>query len=173
MAVTVTGNVAVSLNASDQRTAVTGAANETGTRSAAVAASWAIATGVAAGLADKIWSDTRTVGSAATDVIDLATILTNAFGSVETFAKLRAIVIAAASTNTTALTITRPAAATGVPLFAAISDALAPLNAGGFFVWCDPAVGVVVTAATGDLLHVVNSGGGSATYSIAVVGTSA
>ena len=173
MAVTVAGSVSVSLNASDQRTSVTGAANETGTRTASVNGAWQIASGLTAGLADKIWSDTRTVGASATDSIDFAAVLVNAFGSIETFVKVRAVVIVAAPTNTTTLTIQRPAAATGLPIFAAISDALAPLSAGGFFAWCDPAAGVTVTPGTGDLLNVVNSGGGSASYSVAVIGTSA
>jgi hypothetical protein len=173
MAVTVSGSVSVAFNAIDQRTSVTGAANETGTRTAAVSGTWAIATGLTAGLADKIWSDVRTVGTGATDSIDFAAVLINAFGTIETFVKVKAVVIVAASTNTTTLQIARPAAATGLPIFAATSDALAPLSAGGFFAWCDPAAGVTAVAGTADILTVINASGASATYSIAVAGTSA
>jgi hypothetical protein len=173
MAVTVTGSISVAASAEDVRSAVTGAAKETGRRSISIAAAWSIASGVAAGLADKIWADTRTVLTTATDTLDLAALMTDAFGAVTTFVKLRAIVIAAAAGNTTTLTIRRPAGATGVPLFAAISDALAPLSAGGFFAWCDPNAGVTITAGTADLIEVVNSAGGTALYDVAIVGTSA
>jgi hypothetical protein len=173
MPVTVSGNVSVSLTGTDQRTAIAGAANETGTRQVAVSGAWAIATGLTAGLADKIWSDTRTLAGGATAAIDFAAVMTNAFGSIETFVTVRAIVIVASAANTSTLTIQRPAAATGLPLFAAISDALAPLSAGGGFAWFDPAVGITVVAGTADILNVVNSAGPSATFSIAVAGTSA
>jgi hypothetical protein len=176
MAVRVTGSVSISINVSDVRDTVTGALKETGNRAVAIAASWSIASGTAAGQADKIWGDTRTPpggGAGGTDVVDLAAVLTNAYGTVETFVKVKAIVIVASATNTTTLQIARPAAATGAPLFAAISDALAPLSAGGGFAWFDPAAGFTVTPATGDIINVVNSAGASATYDIAVVGTSA
>lgn len=173
MAVSVTGSIGISGSVEDVRTAIAGAEKETGRRSLAVSAAWSIAAGTAAGLADKAWSGTRTVLTGATDVIDLNALLTDAFGAVTTFVKLRAILIAAALTNTTTLQIARPAAATGVPLFAATSDALAALSAGGFFCWCDPNAGVTVTASTGDILNVINSGGGTAMYDVLIAGTSA
>lgn len=173
MPVTVSGSVGVSCSVTDQRTSVSGALNETGSRTAAVSAAWAIATGTAAGLADKCWSDIRSPAGSATEIIDCSGLVTNAFGSVESFVKVRAVVIVAASTNTTTLQIARPAGATGLPLFAAVSDALAPLSAGGFFGWADPAAGVTVTAGTGDLIHVINSAGATASFTIAIIGTSA
>lgn len=172
MAVSVTGSIRLLSSIKDERTAVTGATNEVGVRNAALDAAWLVASGTAAGLADKVWSDTRVVTTGATDSLDLAGTLTDAFGSVVTFVKIRAIIFSAASTNTTTLTISRVATA-GVPLFAADGDAIAPLSAGGFFCWADPAAGLTVTATTDDILSIVNSAGASATYSITVVGTSA
>lgn len=171
MAVNVNGNIHLTASIADVRTAVAGSALETGRRDAAVDTAWQILTGTAAGLADKVWSDTRIVTTGATDSLDLAGTLTNGFGEVVTFAKLRAILIVAAAANTTTLQIARPAA-NGILLFAAVSDALATLSAGGFFCWADPAAGFAVTAATADLLSIINSAGASATYTVILVGTS-
>jgi hypothetical protein len=172
MAVSVSGSISVSVSLSDVRSAVTGALKETGNRAVSIAAAWGISTGTTAGLADKIWGDTRTVLTTATDTVDLATVLTNAFGTVETFIRVKAVVVVAGLANTTTLTVARPAA-NGALLFAAVSDALAPISGGGFVAWCDPGTGFVVTAGTVDLISVINSAGGTATYDIAVVGTSA
>jgi hypothetical protein len=173
MAVNVNGSIKLLANIADIRTIVTGAAAEVGRIDNSLEAGWLVQPGTAAGLGDKVWSDTRTVADGGTSVIDLNGVLTDAFGAIVTFAKLRAIAIAAAATNTTTLQLARPGTAVGVPLFAAMSDALAPLSAGGFACWSDPAAGVVVTAATADLIHVINSAGAIATFTVILVGTSA
>jgi hypothetical protein len=69
--------------------------------------------------------------------------------------------------------VTRPAA-NGVPFMLAAGDGVA-LPPGGTFLWVAPtAAGVAVTAATADLIDIVNSGAGtSVTYDIVIVGASA
>jgi hypothetical protein len=171
MAVNVNGYISLLANITDSRTAVSGAGNELGTRAATLSAQWAIQTGTAAGLADKVWSDTRTVTTGALDTIDLAGALTDSFGVIFTVVKLRAILVAAAAANTTTLTLSRPT--NGSNLFAALADAVASLSAGGMFVWADPAAGVSVTGGSTDLVSITNSSGASATYTIVLVGTSA
>jgi hypothetical protein len=136
-----------------------------------VAASVALADGTAANQSDRIFSDTRTITASSTDSLDLAGALTNAFGTV-TFAKVKAVLVKAASGNTNNVNVTRPAS-NGLPLFLAASDGI-PVLPGGAFLWVAPGAGVTVTAGTGDLLDLVNSGAGtSVTYDIVVVGTSA
>lgn len=172
MATTVTGSIKLALQLADVRTAVTGSSKEGGSISVSGDYGWTITSGTAAGSADRLWADTRTVATGATDTIDLYGTLTNAFAQVVTFVKCRAIVVFAAAANTTTLQVARPAA-NGALLFAAVSDALCALSAGGFFCWADPAAGFTVTDTTGDLLSIINSAGASASYEIAIVGTSA
>lgn len=173
MAVSVTGNLSLLLNIIDQRTSVAGSANEQGSRIITMSGGWSVAAGTAAGLADKVWSDTRVVTTGATDSLDFAGTLTDAFGAVVTFVKIRAILALASAANTTTLQALRPAA-NGLVLFGAASGSLAAVSFGGVMIcWADPQAGITVTAGTGDLLSIVNSAGASATYTIAVLGTSA
>lgn len=122
---------------------------------------------------DRMFADTRTVAASATDSLDLAGGgLTDLLGAAVTFAKLKAVIVAASAANTNNVVITRPAP-NGVPLFAAAGDACA-VQPGGLFVWVAPGAGVTVTAGTGDLLDLVNSGAGSTvTYDVVLLGTSA
>jgi hypothetical protein len=126
--------------------------------------------GTASGLASQVWSDTRTLGASATDSLDLAGGLTNAFGVTLTFTKLKLLLVRARSTNNVAnnVNVTRPAS-NGVPVFLAASDGV-PLAPGAMFMFYDP-VGITVTAATGDILAIVNSAGtNSVDYDIVIVG---
>ena len=131
----------------------------------------ALADGTGADQVDRIFTDRRTINASSTDSLDLAGALTNAFGTV-TFAKIKAIKVAAAAANTNNVNVTRPAS-NGVPLFLAAGDG-APVLPGGVFLWVAPGAGVAVTAGTGDLLDLVNSGAGtSVTYDLTILGTSA
>ena len=129
--------------------------------------------GVGANQADVIWSDERTVGSGATDSIDLAGVLTGLLGGTLTMARVKAIRVRnsnnAGTPNTTAISLTRPAS-NGVPIFAAAGDAI-PIPPGGQVLITAPsAAGYVVTAGTGDLIDIVNAAGASAVYRIEVIG---
>lgn len=127
-----------------------------------------LANGSGAGQANQVFHDTRTVASGATDSLDLAGVLQNAIRQSVVFTAIKLVIVKAAAGNTTILSVTRPAA-NGVPIFAAASDAC-PVGPNGVFVWCSPGAGVAVTAATGDLLDIVNAAGASATYDVIVVG---
>jgi len=61
-----------------------------------------------------------------------------------------------------------------VPLFLAASDGIS-VRPGGLFCWAAPdATAVAVTAGTGDLLAIANSGAGtSVTYDVVIIGSSA
>jgi hypothetical protein len=132
----------------------------------------ALTNGTGASMADKVFTDTRTLAASATEDLDLAGVLTDAFGATITFAKIKAIYIEAAVGNTNDVQIQR-ATANGVPLFMAALDGL-PVKPGGCFLWACPGTGVTVTAATGDLFTITNSGGTTGvTYDVIIIGTSA
>lgn len=126
--------------------------------------------GTGSGQANQFWSDTRTIAASGTENIDLAGSLVNAFGTTLTFTKIKGVYIKAASGNTNNVQLTRPAS-NGLPLFLAAGDGLNILPGGTFFWACSDNTAVAVTAGTGDLLTITNSGAGtSVTYDIAIVG---
>lgn len=137
-----------------------------------VSAVIALANGTGANQADRVFTDTRTVTTGATDSLDVAGSLVDAFGATITMARVKAIYIKSASTNTTDLQFARPAS-NGVPLFSAVSDAIV-IKPDGVFLWAAPdATAIPVTAGTADLFSVINGAGASAVYDIVIVGSSA
>lgn len=132
-----------------------------------------LATGTGANQADKIFHDTRTLAASGTENLDLAGVLVDALGATITFARIKAVVVAARDTNSNNVNVIREGT-NGVPLFLALGDGI-PVMPGGMFVWIAPgATGVVVTPGTGDLLTVTNSGAStSVTYDIVIIGASA
>ena len=130
--------------------------------------------GTGAGQADMVFTDTRTLSASATEDLDLAASLVDAYGATMTFARIKVIIVTAASGNTNNVNVTRPAS-NGVPLFLAAGDGLA-VRPGGVAVplACSDATGVPVTAGTGDLLTFTNSAGStSVTYTVIIIGASA
>lgn len=128
--------------------------------------------GTTAGKADRVFTDKRTLAASATEDLDLAGVLTDAFGATITFATIKAVIIRALAANTNAVNVTRPAS-NGIALFLAAGDGIA-LKPGYAFAWFGSGAGVTVTADTGDLLTLTNAAGStSVTYEIVVIGTSA
>lgn len=132
-----------------------------------------LATGTGASQADMLWHDRRTLTASATEDLDLAGSLTNALGATQTFARVKALVVYAATGNTNNVNVTRPAS-NGVPLFLAAGDGMA-VRPGGLLVLVAPDVtAYAVTGGTGDLLTFTNSAGStSVTYDVIVIGASA
>jgi hypothetical protein len=132
-----------------------------------------LADGTGAGLADRMFSDTRTIVASSNDDLDLAGVLTDAFGATLTFARVKGIYIAAAATNTN-----------NVLIGAGTNPFINWLNAAGiitlrpgaftmFGVGAADATGAAVTPATGDILRIANSGAGTTVnYDIVIVGAS-
>jgi len=138
----------------------------------AISTELAFTDGTTAGKADRIFADTRTLAASGTENLDLAGVLTDAYGATITFVTIKALLIKAAAGNTNDVQLTRPAA-NGVPLFLAASDGI-PIRPGGIFAWACTGTGIAVTAATGDLITLTNSAGGTGvTYDVMIVGTSA
>lgn len=137
-----------------------------------LASAVSLLSGVAAGMVDRVFTDQRTLAASTAEDLDLAGVLLDAFGAAITFAKIKAIVIKAAAGNTNSINVSRPAGATGVPIFLAISDGFV-LPPGFTFAWFGSGAGVTVTAASGDLLTITNAAGGtSVTYDVIILGTS-
>ena len=131
-----------------------------------------LANGVAANQANVIWSDQRTIAASTTEDLDLiGGSLTDVFGTAVAPAKVRAIIISAASANTNNVVLGGDV--NSVPFLSAAATTVA-IQPGGLYVITAPALaGIAVTAGTGDILQVANSGAGTTvTYDIIVIGTS-
>jgi hypothetical protein len=130
----------------------------------------AFANGVGANQANVIWSDRRTLGSGVTEDLDfVGGGLTDAFGVAVAPAKIRALIISSATSNTVNLTLFGDAASI---LFLSTAGSTMTLRPGGIFVFTAPDLaGVTVTGATSDIIQVAN-GAASSTYDIIVIGTS-
>lgn len=131
--------------------------------------------GTAANQADRLFSDTRTLAASANEDLDLAgTTLLDAFGAALTFVRLRGIIVAAAAGNTNNVVI-GGAATNGFTSWVGASTHTVTVRPGGVFSLVGPDTsGYTVTAATGDLLRVANSGAGTpVTYDIILIGASA
>jgi hypothetical protein len=132
--------------------------------------------GTGAGQVDRIWTDTRTLTASSAEDLDLAGVLTDAFGAVLTFARIKGLLIAASPANTNEVLVGGVASGLATILTPAATG-VAHVRPGGFMafgVGSGDATGYVVTATTADLLHVANGGAGtSVTYDVAIIGCSA
>lgn len=129
-----------------------------------------LSNGTASGLVSQMWHDTRTLTASATEDLDFAGGLTNAFGVTLTFVKIKIVLVRASSANTNDVQVQR-IATTGLPLFMADGDGIA-LQPGDIFLYASPLVGKTVTATTDDTLTITNSAGStSVSYDIVVIGT--
>lgn len=129
--------------------------------------------GTANGQADVMFHDTRTLAASATENLDLAGALSNAFGNTVTMAEAVLLYIEAAADNVNDVEV-GPGASNG--LLGPFKDAsdrikIAPGKAALFMAG---AAGWAITAGTGDILFVGNGGSGSSvTYKIVVAGRTA
>ena len=161
--------VAVEVTGSQLKTVDIGTAEISFPLSAAIS----YANGTGAGQADLVYAKTRTISASSNEDLDLAGTLTDQYGATITFARIKAVVIQAASANTNNVRLTRPAS-NGTALFLAAGDGL-DIRPGGMFCWAaTDATAVAVTGGTGDLLNVANSSSGSSvTYTVIIIGASA
>lgn len=122
---------------------------------------------------DLMFADQRTLAASATENLDMAGSLADPLGATLTFVKIKAIKICAARANTNNVVVGGAATNTFVGPFADASDKIA-VAPGGCALLVAPGAGWTVTASTGDIVLVANSGAGtSVTYDIVILGTSA
>lgn len=128
--------------------------------------------GTAAGQADLVFADTRSISASASEDLDLAGGLTDPFGVTLTFAKVKAIYIQAKATNTNDVVVGGAASNGFAGPFGGTTPTVS-VKPGGVLLIAHPGAGWTVTASTSDLLKVANSSSGSAVaYDVIVVGTS-
>lgn len=140
---------------------------------AAYSASWGSGTG--SGQADLVWADTNTLAASANTDLDLAAgALTGALGGTITFARVKAILLIADAGNTNNVVLGGAASNQFVGPFGAATQTIAVPPGGVAMLTAPGATGWAVTAGTGDLLRIANSGAGSTvTYKVVIVGASA
>lgn len=134
-----------------------------------------LASGTGVGQADRVFSDRRTLAASATEDLDLAGVLLDAFGAAITFARIKGLIVAAATGNTNNVVV---GGASGSPWSTLLGATHTLTLRPGAFVavgtGAADATGYAVTASTGDLLKVANSGAGtSVSYDIHIIGASA
>jgi hypothetical protein len=126
--------------------------------------------GATAGLANIVFSDTRTIAASANDDLDLAGVLPHPLGGTISFAVIRAIVIRAAAGNINAVVIGGAASNQFVGPFGAAAHTVA-LRPGEELVVTNRGAGWSVTAGTGDIFRIANSGAGTpVSYDIILIG---
>ncbi|MFE6408155.1 hypothetical protein ACFVOR_14615 [Streptomyces sp. NPDC057837] len=147
----------------------------TGKAAQSLSRSMSLGSGTGAGKADRVFSDRRTLAASATEDLDLAGVLLDAFGSAITFARIKGLIIAAAAGNTNNVVVGAAATNAWATLLGATGTVI--LRPGAFLAvgtGVADATGYAVTAGTGDLLKVANSGAGTpVTYDVHIIGASA
>jgi hypothetical protein len=139
-----------------------------------LARSQAMATGTAANQADRIFADTRTIAPSGTDDLDLAGVLTDAIGTVLSLARVKLLYVAASAANTNNVIVGAAGANQFINWVGAATHTVNVRPGGALFLIAPDVTAYAVTAATGDILRVANSGAGtSVTYDIVIVGSSA
>ena len=128
-------------------------------------------TGTAANQAQVLFTDQRTLAANATENLDLAGGLVDAFGRTITFTAIKGIYIKAADENINDVLVGGAASAPFLAVFGSATDKLA-IKPGGTVLIMDPgAAGYAVGAGTADLLKVANSAGTTGvTYDIVIWG---
>lgn len=129
--------------------------------------------GTGANKADKLFSDQRTLAASATENLDLAGVLSDPFGVILTFAKVKAIYVHASSANTNSVCVGGHATAAFTGPFSDATDIVC-IPPGGTLLVSAPSAGWTVTATTADLLKIANSGGTTGvTYDVVIIGATA
>lgn len=125
--------------------------------------------GTGVGNADKVFFGERTLGASGTENLDLAGSLADPFGATITCAKVKAMMFTASSGNTNNVNVGGAGSNTFVGPFADATDIVSIPPGGTFFVTA-PVSGWTVTASTGDILKIANSGGTTGiTYKVMIV----
>lgn len=133
-----------------------------------------LGTGTGAGQADRVYYAQPTIAASGTTTVDLAGVVTDVFGATVTFARVRALIVAAASGNTNNVVV-GAAASNGFISWVGGATHSVNVRPGGFLALAAPdATGYAVTATTADQLLFTNSGAGtSVTFDLIVIGASA
>lgn len=165
MPLSTSGNV--TLNASQTKAEDLGAADFT----PSLGLPLALTDGTGADQADLIFSDTRTT---ADEDLDLAGVLTDVYGAVITFARIKCIMIKAAAANTLDIHMGGAGANDFIGPLADATDEAVIRPGGMVMFWAPDATAWAVTAGSADQLKIAASDGATPiTYDIMIIGASA
>ncbi|MCI0685727.1 MAG: hypothetical protein L0Y54_00600 [Sporichthyaceae bacterium] len=132
-----------------------------------------LANGTGANQADRDFHKQNTLAASATEDLDLAGGLVDAFGAAITFARVKALVVAAAVANVNNVEIGGAGVNSFINWVADATDKIRVRPGGVFALFAPDATGYPVTPATGDLLRIGNGGAGSSvTYDVIIIGSS-
>ncbi|MBK3631565.1 hypothetical protein JHN52_01035 [Streptomyces sp. MBT97] len=147
----------------------------TGSVKSNLTGSVSLASGTGAGKADKVYQGRRTLAASASEDLDLAGVLLDAFGSAITFVRVKGLFIKASAGNTNNVVVGAASSNQWATLLNTTGTiTLRPGTSLGVVAGAADAIGYAVTASTGDLLKVANSSSGtSVTYDICIIGASA
>jgi len=132
--------------------------------------------GTAAGQANKLFADTRTIAASSNDDLDLNGLLTDAFGGTLSLLRVKALIVAAAAGNTNDVVVGGAASNGWITPFGSSTDKvkIKPGAVMALFAGLADATAWTVTAATGDVLRIANGGAGTpVTYDIVIIGADA
>jgi hypothetical protein len=139
-----------------------------------VSRAYQTANGTGLGQADRIFHDRRTLSASANEDLDLAGSLTDPFGATITFARIKALLVAADTANTNNVIVGAAASNQFLTWVGAGTHTVTVRPGGLLLLAAADATAYAVTAGTGDLLRIANSAGGtSVTYDIVLIGASA
>jgi hypothetical protein len=135
----------------------------------------ALTSGTAAGQADLVFHDTRTIAPSSNDDLDLAGVLAGLLGGTLTFVRIKGLIVAAAAANTNNVVVGAAASNQWATLLNATGTVqVRPGALFAAYVGEADATGWAVTAGTGDILRIANGGAGtSVNYDLFVIGASA
>ena len=131
--------------------------------------------GTGAAQADVLYANTATLAASANIDIDLSGALVPGVGGTSVLVKVKAVIVLAADGNTNNVVVGGAASNPWATwLNSTGTMQIQPGGANLYFAGTGASAGHTVTAGTGDLLRIANSGAGtSVTYTLAVIGTSA
>lgn len=161
----------VALNATASHTRVINLG--TGTLPLLYSPSLTLTDGTGNGQADLLVSDTRVLGSGASEALDLAGGLVDIYGAAVQFRRIKVIIIRAGVGNPSVINVGANSTNGWGTMFTANTDRIR-IRPGGLFVMaCTEAGAYAVTPVTGDQLFVQNDGSlGSVSYDLILIGAS-
>lgn len=128
-----------------------------------------VTAGTGTGKADKLFADTRTIAASSSENLDLAGTLADPIGATITCAKVKFVYVKAASGNTNSVQLGGAASNAFTGPFADATD-IVSIPPGGTVLFVHPGAGWTVTAGTGDILKVANSGAGTGVSYDVIIG---
>lgn len=137
----------------------------------ALAETMSFTAGSGNGQANIVFSDNRSIAASSNDDLDLSGVLSAVFGGTIAFTAIRAIIIRAAAGNTNNVVVGNATSNQFLGPLGAAAHTIA-IRPGDELVMTARNAGWTVTAGTGDILRIANSGSGTpVVYDIIILGS--